>query len=332
MKILVVEDDMVSAKIVVKRAELLGHGCDVVRDGDEAWRRLSAPHDLDVVISGWFQPGLTGKELCVRVRERSDRYVPFIFVTAAGDRDHQLDGMHAGADDYLTKPLDLHELRLRLIAAERLVALHRRLEAQADELRRLNGKLYDQGRQDTLTGIPNRLRLEEDAAHLYDQAVKLGLGYSLAMIDVDQFKAYNDHFGHPRGDEALRSIAGAIVQSSRTGDQVYRYGGEEFVLVLQTDSRDAAVRIVDRVRKAVQRLGLVHPTAANGVVTISAGVATMNPNVPRPAHEVVQRADLALYQAKRAGRNRVVAWEATLAPMDTDAPVVAQGKQVPTAE
>lgn len=332
MKILVVEDDMVSAKIVVKRAELLGHGCEVVRDGDEAWRLLGKPHDLDVVISGWFQPGLTGKELCVRVRERSDRYVPFIFVTAAGDRDHQLDGMHAGADDYLTKPLDLHELRLRLIAAERLVALHRRLEAQADELRRLNGKLYDQGRQDTLTGIPNRLRLEEDAAHLYDQAAKLGLGYSLAMIDVDQFKAYNDHYGHPRGDEALRAIAGAIVQSSRTGDQVYRYGGEEFVLVLQTDSLDAAVRIVDRVRKAVQRLGIQHPASANGVVTISAGVATMNPNVPRPAHEVVQRADLALYQAKREGRNRVIAWESTLPSMDVDTQPPRQGKQVSTTE
>ena len=309
MKVLVVEDDMVSAKIVVKRAESLGHDCDIVRDGDEAWRRLAGSHDIDVVISGFYQPGLTGIQLCIRVRERSDRYVPFIFLTAADDRPSQLEGMRAGADDYLVKPLDLHDLQLRFIAAERLVALHRRLEAQADELRRLNHKLYDQGRQDAVTGVPNRLRLEEDAKELYDQAAKLGLGYSLAMIDVDKFKDYNDAYGHSRGDTTLRAIAGAIAESSRGGDQVYRYGGEEFILVLQTDSRPAAKRITERVRRAVERLAIPHPASVSGIVTVSIGVATMSAHVPRPVQDVIERADAAMYRAKRAGRNQVVSYD-----------------------
>ncbi len=309
MKILVVDDDPVSVKIVCKRAELLGHECEVRYDGKEAWQLLAGPSDIDVVISGWYQPGLTGRELCQRVRERAGRYLPFIFLTAADDRPTQLEGMRAGADDYLVKPLDLHDLQLRLIAAERLTRLHRQLDAQSDELRRLNSNLYDQGRQDIVTGIPNRLRLEEDAEHLYEQAIKLGLGYSLAILDVDHFKAYNDTYGHQRGDDVLRAIAHAIARSARSGDQVYRYGGEEFVLVLQTDDPSVALAVCRRVRKAVERLGVLHPTASTGKVTISVGVATMTSHVPRAVPEVIARADAAMYRAKREGRNRVVAWD-----------------------
>jgi two-component system chemotaxis response regulator CheY len=309
VRILVVDDDPVSASVLVKGAEVLGHACDVVRDGDAAWRVLSTDHDVDVVVSGWVQPGLSGRDLCLRVRERSVRYLPFVFHTAADDRASQLQGMLAGADDWLRKPLDLHELRLRLVAAERLVLLHRRLEAQANELRRLNGQLERQLRQDVVTGIPNRRRLEEDAQLLYDRAVKLGLGYSLAMIDVDHFKAYNDTYGHARGDEALRAIASRLTRGSRADDQVYRYGGEEFVLVLQTDDPSTACQILERVRRDVERLALPHAASDLGIVTVSIGVATMNPAVPHPATDVIDRADAAMYRAKRQGRNRVVTWD-----------------------
>lgn len=308
MKILVVEDDAVSAKIVCKRAETLGHDTETLRDGQEAWLRLSGPSDIDVVISGWYQPGLNGRELCQRVRERAGRYLPFIFLTAAGDRETQLEGMRAGADDYLVKPLDLHDLHLRLIAAERLTRLHRRSEAQADELRRLNSKLYDQSRHDIVTGVPNRLRLEEDASQLYEQAVRLGLGYSIAMVDVDHFKRFNDTWGHQRGDDVLRAIAHAMARSARAGDQVYRYGGEEFVVVLQTDDPVVASQITERVRKAVEELGIAHPSP-EGRVTVSLGVATMNAHALRPVQDVLARADAAMYRAKREGRNRVAAWD-----------------------
>lgn len=308
MKILLVEDDPVTAMIVGKRAERLGHTCVVLHDGAEAWKLLSGPSDVDMVISGWFQPGLTGRELCTRVRARAGRYLPFIFLTAADDKESQLAGMRAGADDYLVKPLDLHELHLRLIAGERLVRLHRRLEAQADELRRLNSTLFDQGRRDVVTGIPNRLRLEEDFEALYEQAERLGVGCSLAVIDVDHFKRFNDTFGHQRGDDVLRAIARAIDRSSRGGDQVYRYGGEEFVLVLQTDDPDRAVQIVERVRQAVEHLGLSH-AEAGARVTVSIGVASMPGHAPQPITAVLERADAAMYRAKRGGRNRVVAWD-----------------------
>lgn len=309
MRILVVEDDLITTKIVVKRAETLGHVCDVVRDGTAAWDLLCADQGVDVVVSGGQQPGLSGLELCRRLRGRSERYVPFLLVTAEEDREAQIQGMRAGADDYMVKPLDLHELHMRLIAVERLVDLHRTLERQAEQLRRLNEKLWDQGRQDAVTGIPNRRRLAEDGERLAEQAARHGLGFSVAMIDVDHFKAYNDTVGHARGDVVLKRLADAIVASCRSGDQVYRYGGEEFVLLLRTDAADDALRVCERVRSRVEGQAIAHPATNRGVVTVSVGVATRMHGRLHALDELIERADVAMYDAKRRGRNRVVLWD-----------------------
>jgi diguanylate cyclase (GGDEF)-like protein len=308
MKILVVDDDPATASTVLDTAKRLGHACVVLRDGSEAWKLLSGPSDIDFVISAWRPPGLSGRELCRRVRARAGRYLPFVFVTAPGDAEAQTAGIRAGADDYLVRPPDVHALHLRLVAGERLVRLHRRLEAQADELRRLNSTLFDQGRRDVVTGIPNRLRLEEDFGALFEQAEQLGVGCSLAMIDVDHFKRFNDTFGHKHGDDVLRAIARAIDLASRGGDQVYRYGGEEFVLVLQTDDPDQSLLVVERVRRAVERLSLGH-AVPGARVTVSIGVASMPGHAPIPIADVLERADAAMYRAKREGRNRVAAWD-----------------------
>lgn len=322
MKILVVDEDAVRGPALVKRAESLGHACALAQDATEGWQHLAGPSDIDLVIAAWSQPAVSGRELCKRIRERAGRYLPVLALVPADAKAEQLDAMRAGADDLLLDPVAVHELQLRLLAAERLIHLHRRIVTQADELRRLHGTLFDQGRVDVVTGIPNRLRLEEDAEHLYDQAVKLGLGYSLAMIDVDWFKSYNDTYGHQRGDDVLRAIASAIDGSSRAGDQAYRYGGEEFVLVLQTDDAKAAARICERVREAVEELALAHPRSPGGRVTISVGVATMNPYAPRAVHEVLSRADAAMYRAKREGRNRVASWDPSTDQLLPEPPAV----------
>lgn len=309
MRILVVEDDPISAMIVRKRAEILGHVCECVGTGDKAWERLQRVQDIDVVLSGWHQPGMTGSELCRHVREVVNHYTSFIFVTAVDAPHLQIEAMNAGADGFLTKPIDLHDLHLRLIMAERIALLHRKIETQAAELRRLNKMFYAQGRLDALTAIPNRLQLDEDLREIHQRAEELGIGYSLAMIDVDKFKVYNDTFGHPAGDEALRTVAATLARSVRDTDRVYRYGGEEFCVLITSDQPTHVLAAVDRLRAAIERVGMPHaPSYEGSVVTISGGVSTVRGSHPLDIPEVLRRADAALYAAKHGGRNRVHAW------------------------
>lgn len=311
MHVLVVEDDPVSAKIVSKRLEYLGHTSEVVGDGEAAWARYQTSKDLDVIVSGWFQPGVTGAELCRRVREDDGHYTSFLFATGADERRFQIEGMKAGADGYLTKPIDMHELNMCLISAERTAALHRKIEAQAAELTRLSAMFYAQGRRDALTGIANRLQLEEDAHAAHERAATLGIGYSLAMVDIDQFKSYNDGYGHVAGDEALRQVAETLSRCVRGADRVYRYGGEEFAVLIQTHSADVAEQVVERMRLAVERLDIAHGHGRDRI-TISAGVTTVSAQATAPLQDIFERADTALYTAKAKGRNRVIRYRPEL--------------------
>ena len=247
-------------------------------------------------------PGLEGPELCRRIRALEDRYCYVIMLSALTNREHVLAGMGAGADDYLGKPLDRGQLELRLVAAARVADLHRRLEAQRRELEQLNAKLYADARRDPLLGIGNRRRLIEDLHGLVGRIERYGHAAAIAVCDVDNFKAYNDTFGHPAGDRVLRSVADALVASSRTTDAVYRYGGEEIVVLLPEQDVDGGATAAERFRHAVEALALPHPGNPAGVVTISIGVGAVDADVGGS----LEAADAALYRAKAAGRNRVV--------------------------
>jgi diguanylate cyclase (GGDEF)-like protein len=308
MRILVVEDDAVSARIIELRAQRAGHTCVVVPDGQTAWETLQIDPSIDAILSGWFQPGLGGMELCTKVRDFKTRFVPFIFVTALEDRHLQLEGMRAGAVGYLTKPIDRHELAMQLIAAERFLDLHRALARRTEDLRRLNAEFYAQGRQDALTGIPNRLCFDEETKAVHARVRSQHLGYALAMVDIDHFKSYNDALGHQAGDEALYRVAQRLLQSLRTTDRIYRYGGEEFCVVVQTHEPVIAAQVMQRLRRQVEQVAIPHPEAPAGVITVSLGYALYDP-AEDPSFEVLlHRADQALYEAKHRGRNQVVAW------------------------
>lgn len=305
MKVLIAEDDAVSRTILRRAVEKLGHACLVAPDGEEAWGLYKENPDIDVIISDWMMPGVDGLELCRRVRDDGrDGYTYFIFLTALGDREHLLQGLEAGADDYLSKPLDRDELGMRLISALRVTELHRRLAFQNGELEKLNRMLFEQSRQDPLTSLGNRLRLREDLQVLQARTERYGHSYAVALCDVDFFKAYNDRYGHLAGDDVLRRVAAAISSGLRGGDAAYRYGGEEFLIVLpEQDAQDAAAT-TDRLRQAVEDLGIPHADGTpRGVVTISAGVA-MSAEAG-DADALLSAADTALYAAKKAGRNRV---------------------------
>jgi two-component system, cell cycle response regulator len=305
LKILIAEDDAVSRTILRRAVEKLGHECLAASDGEEAWGLYKENPDIDAIISDWMMPGVDGLELCRRVRsDGREGYTYFIFLTALGDREHLLQGLEAGADDYLSKPLDRDELGMRLTSALRVTDLHRRLAFQNGELEELNRMLFEQSRQDPLTSLGNRLRLREDLQVLQSRTERYGHNYAVALCDVDFFKAYNDRYGHLAGDDVLRRVAATISSGLRGGDAAYRYGGEEFLIVLpEQDAKDAAATI-DRLRQAVEGLGIPHADGTpRGVVTISAGVA-MSAEA-EDADALLKAADTALYAAKESGRNRV---------------------------
>lgn len=314
MKVLIADDSAVPRLILEKTLVAMGHETAMAADGDEAWAQYQS-FDPDVVLSDWLMPGIDGIELCTRIREHvSDHYTYFVLLTAMTEVEHVVTAMAAGADDFMVKPLQRTALEAAMIGARRVTELHEKLRDQRASLERLNRLLFDDARRDSLTLLGNRLRLTEDLAAVVARVERYGHSYSIALLDIDFFKRYNDSFGHPAGDVALRSVAQSLAGSARTGDMVYRYGGEEFLILLPEQDLAGATAAIERIRSAVEALGIRHPNnPPTGVVTISGGIADIGPSVRLSVTDWLRRADLALYQAKADGRNRVVPFDAGLA-------------------
>lgn len=307
MRVLVAEDDAVSLLILRRAVEKLGHECLTAEDGGRAWQLYKQNPDVDVIISDWMMPDVDGLELCHRVRgDERGGYTHFIFLTALSDKEHLLMGFEAGADDYLSKPLDRDELQVRLISAHRLTTLHQQLAEQRAELETLNVQLADQARTDPLTGLGNRLRMQEDLEVLRARTERYGQIYCAILLDIDFFKLYNDNYGHPAGDEVLRRVADAIKSQCRSGDTAYRYGGEEFLIILPEQNLETGAAIAERLRQTVEKLDILHEAKTPpGVVTISLGLSVLEPGTNKTPETLLKKADNALYRAKENGRNRV---------------------------
>jgi two-component system cell cycle response regulator len=304
LRVLIVDDDAESRHMLEEAVTVLGHQCFGAKNGVEALAMQQA-QSVDVILSDWSMPEMTGIELCRRVRMRdAGEYTCFVFMTAFGDRAHFLEGLRAGADDYLTKPVDLEELEARLLSAGRVITQQRVLARRIATLREESQVSFEAARVDPLTQIGNRLRLREDLAAVQSRVSRYGHRYCASLSDVDFFKSYNDTCGHVAGDDALRRVAGTIRGALRQGDSLYRYGGEEFLAILPEQTLAEAARAMDRVCKAVAELEIPHAASPAGIVTISIGVAEMAD--PAGSHDDwLRRADTALYQAKDDGRNRV---------------------------
>ncbi|MDY0060018.1 MAG: diguanylate cyclase [Myxococcota bacterium] len=314
MRVLIADDDAVSRKIIQTAVERLGHESVIATDGHEAWTRYLGA-EFDVIISDWMMPGMDGLELCRKVRaEGGSLYTYFIVLSALGERKDRLTGMLAGADDYLTKPLDFDDLQVRLFAAARVTSLHKKLAAQKAELLHLNEELFQQSRRDPLTKVGNRLRLQEDLETMAARVRRYHQCYAVALCDVDFFKSYNDTYGHQAGDETLVQLAEVIVALCRAGDQVYRYGGEEFVIVYPEQTVARASEGMARILAGVVGLQRAHRGNPAGVVTISAGIAELGERGTEDVDLVLRRADAALYSAKQAGRNRLAVFAPEMLP------------------
>jgi diguanylate cyclase (GGDEF)-like protein len=305
MKVLVADDDAISRTTAQKVIVALGHDCQTVEDGAQAWQVFGAWRP-DVVISDWTMPGLSGIQLCRNIRESASvGYTYIVMVSGLGGFDRILEGMGAGADDYLVKPLASHALKARLIAADRVTSLHRQLAHQRSELEQLNQQLTSIARRDPLTGLVNRRVLEEDLDQLEARVSRYGHRYCMALIDIDQFKSYNDTYGHQAGDKVLQEVAEQLKSHTRGGDGVYRYGGEEFLCIFPEQSLATGALAVERMRIGLERLAIPHAGNPSGVLTFSAGLSMLHPSDAKSTSDVLREADEALYRAKALGRNRI---------------------------
>src|SRR5205823_4601215 len=272
--------------------ESLGHDCLTAADGSEAWE-LFRTEGADVIISDWLMPGIEGPELCRLVRAHPGPYTYFVLLTAFGDRTHALEGMQAGADDYMSKTLDVDDLRLRLVAADRVSALHKRLGEQDARLRAL-------AEVDQLTQLANRHKSTEMLTHLLALARRQHMPFALVVVDVDHFKQVNDRFGHAMGDEVLRRLGLILRRSFRDEDVVARWGGEEFVIGMYGMGAGDGVTRLYRVLDNVRREVFEAPDGSDFEVTFSAGVAEF-PRNGFDLQSLYRSADEALYAAKDAG-------------------------------
>lgn len=250
----------------------------------------------DLVLLDVVMPGLDGFEVCRRLKQdQATRDVPVIFVTARDSTEDETQGLEVGAVDFITKPVNPPVVRAR-------VRTHIDLKRQADLLRSM-------AFNDGLTGVANRRWFDERLQIEWLRCRRNKLPLSLVLLDLDHFKAYNDHYGHQAGDDCLRAAAAAMKSRlGRPADLLARYGGEEFVCLLPETPAEGARAKADDLGRAVLDLALAHAGSATApVVTISRGVATAAPAVDGSPSELLARADERLYAAKRAGRNRTEA-------------------------
>lgn len=306
MMVLAVDDDPVVRRTVSKLVESFGHECVAADDGEQAWETFQRV-PCSIVVTDWEMPRVDGLELCRRIRTmRHPRYTYIIVLTGRTKRADLIEGLRAGADDFMTKPIDAALLQIRLSAAGRILRLEQELRDANQELIEVNKRLHESSRIDPLMGIQNRLAFEERLEKFTAKAFEAGGRCGVVMCDIDHFKSYNDTYGHMLGDQLLSSVAEAIRGSLRADDRAYRFGGDEIVVLLPGQDVAGAALVAERLCATVAGLELRNIAPQPLRATISLGVAASAASGPSLAWEaLIDRADQALYAAKQAGRNCV---------------------------
>jgi diguanylate cyclase (GGDEF)-like protein len=267
-------------------------------DGLEAWNELQRTECPKLAMLDWMMPEMDGPTICRRLREDSDRpYTYVILFTSKDRREDLLKGLDAGADDYLIKPFDRTELKLRLRIGERIVRLQ-------DQLIQARDDFQYQASHDPLTGLYNRRVILDRLEGELGRAIGKGGPLSVAVADVDNFKTVNDNYGHLVGDGALVEVSQTILGNLPENAVVGRYGGEEFIIVMPGFSLKTAFPVVEKVRKAVSGKGFTNMDQTVNI-TLSVGIAEADHHRDITVDDIIKAADSALYAAKRNGRNRV---------------------------
>jgi diguanylate cyclase (GGDEF)-like protein len=298
MRILIAEDDAVSRRVLLKTLEKWGHEVVVCSDGAQAWNFLQREDAPQLAILDWMMPEMDGLQVCKEVRRRAQEpYVYLLLLTARSQKEDLIVGMEAGADDYLTKPFDAQELKVKLHAGKRVLDLQAELIAAREALRL-------QATHDPLTSLRNRGAILDVLQQELARSEREDRSVGVVMADVDHFKHINDTFGHQIGDFVLREVATRMRSSIRPYDVAGRYGGEEFLIILPGCEVSTAAVVAERLRAAVgeQPFDLGEKKLS---ITCSLGVASCSAMPETKTDWVIGLADAALYQAKSEGRNCV---------------------------
>jgi diguanylate cyclase (GGDEF)-like protein len=306
MKVLLVDDTLTDRLVIKSYLKSMGHEIVIGENGEQAVS-LFASEAPDLVLLDVIMPVMDGYEAARRIRASTAEWIPIIFLSAKTTAEDIAAGIEAGGDDYLLKPVDQLVITAKMGAMERIATMRRKLIEVSEALEDANAELQRLACVDGLTDLTNRRELDLSLMREARRCARQRAPLSVVMIDIDHFKAFNDTFGHLEGDECLRRVAGALrAQLKRPADIAARYGGEEFCLVLPDTDSVGAKEVAESVRQRVEALGIPQaPKAAAGTVTVSLGVATCLPGGEDQAHDLIQRADQALYKAKDSGRNRV---------------------------
>jgi diguanylate cyclase (GGDEF)-like protein len=301
MPVLVAEDNPVFQSMLRSMLTKWGYDARITKNGLEAWEAMQAADAPRLAVLDWMMPYMDGVEVCRRIRTAAhEPYVYVLLLTARTESQDLVEGMEAGADDYLTKPFNAQELRVRLRAGRRILDLQQQLMEAREALR-------VQATHDALTGLLNRGRVVEILFAEIARSARERRPLAVLMVDLDHFKQINDTHGHQAGDAVLREAARRMQAVTRHYDAPGRYGGEEFLIVLPgCGARDGYVQ-AERIREAFAR----EPFAAGGesmAVTCSIGVSSSDACADGEACRLIREADEALYDAKNRGRNRVAAF------------------------
>jgi diguanylate cyclase (GGDEF)-like protein len=298
MRILIAEDDPVSRRVLVKTLQKWEHEVVVCSDGAQAWKSLQTNDSPQLAILDWMMPEMDGLEVCKEVRRRTaEPYVYILLLTARSQKEDLIAGMEAGADDYLTKPFDAQELRVKLHAGKRVLDLQSELIAAREALRL-------QATHDPLTNLRNRAAILEVLKQELARSAREDKFVGILMADVDHFKHINDTFGHQAGDRVLSEMAARMMCSIRPYDVAGRYGGEEFLIILPGCDMHTATMVAERLRATVGEEPFDLGTRKL-LITCSLGVVSSFDTTEAKIDWVIGLADSALYQAKNAGRDCV---------------------------
>lgn len=299
MKILIADDSAPSLTMLRKSVAKWGYEVVTAENGQEAWEILAQPNPPPLAILDWVMPHMTGPEVCRKVREvLREPYTYILLLTSKNTKSETIEGLEAGADDYIVKPFDQHELQVRLRTGRRIIDLQLNLMQAREELR-------DRANKDLLTMLPNRAAicttLEQEISRCHRDRRTVGV----ILLDLDHFKRVNDTYGHFAGDAVLRETAVRLRASMRPYDQVGRYGGEEFLVVLPNCDLEDATNQADRMR---QRLCDTTMLVDGSELQVSASFGvTISDGSERSPDLFVRVADEALYRAKANGRNCIAA-------------------------
>jgi diguanylate cyclase (GGDEF)-like protein len=298
MRILVAEDDAISRTLLERTLQCAGYEVISVEDGAKAIAELIKPDAPRLALLDWIMPEMDGVEVCREVRRRKEQaYTYLILLSSKESKGDIVVGLESGADDYLTKPFDVDELKARLRTGHRILELEDHLVEARESMR-------FQATHDLLTSLWNRGVIVELMSHEIMRSRRERSCTAVMMCDIDNFKSVHDQFGHAIGDDVLREVARRLHHSVRSYDMVGRYGGEEFLVALNKCNPESAVSRAENLRSKIS--GCPIQTANKPVtVTISIGLALSTEFTQCTVEELMHQADIALYAPKAAGRNCV---------------------------